>query len=199
MASKNKRRRGQVGPTVPAKQSNSSSGPDGSLWMRTRSGARAGRGFHYQDAVGAWLCGRVLSRALVIDRIVPEGFEDLSCEGPTPWHVQVKSRQEGSWGHFGSRLGADFNSGLPGRRQSLAAPNGMWRALHAVVVGDPLQLAPVVVLLWTAQRALREEDGMGWEWPPSRTSVQQLADRTNHYGTLLPAELPDVPTQCRPR
>ncbi|MEX1659967.1 hypothetical protein ABZ960_43670 [Streptomyces pseudovenezuelae] len=62
--------------------------------MKTRSGARAGRGFHYQDVVGAWLCSRILTRALVIDRIVPEGFEDLSCDGPTPWHVQVKSRQE---------------------------------------------------------------------------------------------------------
>lgn len=70
------------------------SGPAESLWTKTRSGARAGRGFHYQDAVGAWLCGRVLSGRLAIDRIVPEGFEDLSCEGPISWHVQVKSRQE---------------------------------------------------------------------------------------------------------
>lgn len=62
--------------------------------MTTRSGARAGRGFHYQDAVGAWLCGRVLSGVLEADRILPEGLEDLSCEGPTSWHVQVKSRQE---------------------------------------------------------------------------------------------------------
>ncbi|MET8814269.1 hypothetical protein ABZW47_19930 [Streptomyces sp. NPDC004549] len=108
MASKNKRRRGQVGPAVPTKQSNSSSGPDGSLWMQTRSGARAGRGFHYQDAVGAWLCGRVLSRALVIDRIVPEGFEDLSCEGPTPWHVQVKSRQERVGDFTASHVAADL-------------------------------------------------------------------------------------------
>ncbi|MER8027356.1 hypothetical protein ABTZ78_00035 [Streptomyces bauhiniae] len=108
MASKNKRRRGQVKPSVPGKQSTSSSGPDGSLWMRTRSGARAGRGFHYQDAVGAWLCGRVLSRALVIDRIVPEGFEDLSCEGPTPWHVQVKSRQERVGDFTASHVAADL-------------------------------------------------------------------------------------------
>ena len=83
MASRNNGRRGDP-----------VSGPAESLWTQTRSGARAGRGFHYQDAVGAWLCGRVLSGRLAIDRIVPEGFEDLSCEGPAPWHVQVKSRQE---------------------------------------------------------------------------------------------------------
>ncbi|MFE4599862.1 hypothetical protein ACFRKE_03315 [Kitasatospora indigofera] len=75
-------------------QDGANSGPAEALWMTTRSGARAGRGFHYQDAVGAWLCGRVLSGVLEADRILPEGLEDLSCEGPTSWHVQVKSRQE---------------------------------------------------------------------------------------------------------
>ncbi|MGW1074862.1 DEAD/DEAH box helicase [Streptomyces sp. NPDC002537] len=71
------------------------------------------------------------------------------------------------------------------------AVGGMWRARRTVVVGDPLQLEPVVVLPWTAQRALGAEFGVGEEWAPSRTSVQQLCDRTNRYGTLLPAELPD--------
>ncbi|MFJ4791084.1 DEAD/DEAH box helicase [Streptomyces sp. NPDC088794] len=71
------------------------------------------------------------------------------------------------------------------------AVGGMWRAKRTVVVGDPLQLEPVVVLPWTAQRALRDDHGVGEEWAPGRTSVQQLADRTNRYGTLLPAELPD--------
>ncbi|MGW5170034.1 hypothetical protein ACWEQ1_21825 [Streptomyces nodosus] len=94
MASKDKRRRGRGRLAAPGQQGDAGSGPAGTLWTKTRSGARAGRGFHYQDAVGAWLCGRVLSGALVVDRIVPEGFEDLSCEGQTPWHVQVKSRQE---------------------------------------------------------------------------------------------------------
>ncbi|MFC8537131.1 hypothetical protein ACFUJY_24880 [Streptomyces sp. NPDC057249] len=94
MASKNQRQRGRLRPAAPTQQNDPGNEPAGHLWTKTRSGARAGRGFHYQDAVGAWLCGRVLSGGLVVDRIVPEGFEDLSCEGQTPWHVQVKSRQE---------------------------------------------------------------------------------------------------------
>ena len=92
MASKNRGRRER--PVAPVRQGDPNWGSAESLWTKTRSGARAGRGFHYQDAVGAQLCGRVLSNRLVIDRIVPEGFEDLSWEGPTSWHVQVKSRQE---------------------------------------------------------------------------------------------------------
>ncbi|MFI8105459.1 DEAD/DEAH box helicase [Streptomyces sp. NPDC086023] len=71
------------------------------------------------------------------------------------------------------------------------AVGGMWRARRTVVVGDPLQLEPVVVLPWTAQRALRDDYGVAEEWAPGRTSVQQLADRANRYGTLLPADLPD--------
>ncbi|MEU9207786.1 AAA domain-containing protein [Streptomyces sp. NPDC048415] len=71
------------------------------------------------------------------------------------------------------------------------AVGGMWRAKRTVVVGDPLQLEPVVVLPWTAQRALRDDYGVAEEWAPGRTSVQQLADRTNRYGTMLPAEHPD--------
>ncbi|WP_405827557.1 AAA domain-containing protein [Streptomyces sp. NBC_00105] len=71
------------------------------------------------------------------------------------------------------------------------AVGGLWRARRTVVVGDPLQLEPVVVLPWTAQRALRDDFGAAEEWAPGRTSVQQLADRSNRYGTLLPAELPD--------
>ncbi|MDQ1019865.1 DEAD/DEAH box helicase [Streptomyces afghaniensis] len=78
-----------------------------------------------------------------------------------------------------------------GQATGQMAVGGMWRAARTVVVGDPLQLEPVVVLPWTAQRALGDEMGVDEEWAPSRTSVQQLADRTNRYGTLLPAELPD--------
>ncbi|MER7761641.1 DEAD/DEAH box helicase [Streptomyces sp. NPDC097619] len=75
------------------------------------------------------------------------------------------------------------------------AVGGIWRARRTVVVGDPLQLEPVVVLPWTAQRALREEYGAGSEWVPGATSVQRLADRGNRYGTLLPAPGPEGPAE----
>ncbi|MFI9724631.1 DEAD/DEAH box helicase [Streptomyces sp. NPDC052396] len=78
-----------------------------------------------------------------------------------------------------------------GQATGQMAVGGIWRAARTVVVGDPLQLEPVVVLPWTAQRALGREFGVDEQWAPSRTSVQQLADRTNRYGTWLPAELPD--------
>lgn len=64
-----------------------------SQWSKSRSGARSGRGFHFQDEVGAWLAAR-LACGIGPTWLVPEGFEDLSLEGDEPRHVQVKSRVE---------------------------------------------------------------------------------------------------------
>jgi hypothetical protein len=43
--------------------------------------------------VGTWLAAQTLAGQLMVEQIVPEGLEDLSCEGADAWHVQVKSRQ----------------------------------------------------------------------------------------------------------
>jgi hypothetical protein len=67
------------------------------------------------------------------------------------------------------------------------AAGALWRSRRAVIVGDPLQIQPVVTLPWGGQRALAHEYGVGEQWAPSRTSVQQLADRQAEHGTSLPA------------
>jgi hypothetical protein len=66
------------------------------LWKQSRAGARAGRGFHFQDAVGAWLAAQIASGEFSNSVLVPEGLEDLWLEGVSPIHVQVKSRVERS-------------------------------------------------------------------------------------------------------
>ncbi|MFE7395987.1 DEAD/DEAH box helicase [Streptomyces sp. NPDC057557] len=63
----------------------------------------------------------------------------------------------------------------------------LWRARRGVIVGDPLQLEPVVTLPHMGQQALRRTFGVAEEWEPSRTSAQRVADRLNSYGTWLPA------------
>ncbi len=68
-------------------------------WADSRAGARAGRGFHFQDAVGAWLASRLASGDLAIDSLTPEGFDDLQLDTADPVYVQVKSRQ-GRLGSF---------------------------------------------------------------------------------------------------
>jgi superfamily I DNA and/or RNA helicase len=73
------------------------------------------------------------------------------------------------------------------------AAGGLWRARRAVIVGDPLQIQPVVTLPWGGQRALAREYGVGEQWAPSRTSVQQLADRIAEHGTSLPSPVAGEP------
>jgi len=71
------------------------------------------------------------------------------------------------------------------------AVGAIWRARRTVVVGDPLQLEPVVTLPRGGQQALLSEFRVDEEWAPSRTSVQRLADRLARHGTWLPAVTPD--------
>lgn len=66
------------------------------------------------------------------------------------------------------------------------AVGALWRTRKAVVVGDPKQLEPVVVLPFTALQRLRAHYEVAETWVPKGTSVQQLADRTNAWGTRLP-------------
>lgn len=63
-------------------------------WQSSRAGARAGRGFHFQDAVGAWLAAQIAKGTIEEAVLVPEGLEDLWLSGSFSNHVQVKSRVE---------------------------------------------------------------------------------------------------------
>ncbi|MFD0261774.1 AAA domain-containing protein [Kitasatospora indigofera] len=74
-----------------------------------------------------------------------------------------------------------------GQATPQAAVGALWRARRAVLVGDPLQLEPVVTMPTTLQRRLLRAYGVDEQWLPSTTSAQAVADRTNRYGTYLPA------------
>ena len=63
------------------------------------------------------------------------------------------------------------------------AVGALWRARRAVVVGDPLQLEPIVTISPKAQDALRRHHDVDEIWTPGRTSVQRLADRVAWLGT----------------
>ncbi|MGW0024433.1 AAA domain-containing protein [Rhodococcus sp. NPDC003383] len=64
----------------------------------------------------------------------------------------------------------------------------IWRSRRTVVVGDPIQLEPVVTLPFQAQQAVRREFGVDERWLPARSSAQSIADRLNRWGTTLPGD-----------
>lgn len=79
-----------------------------------------------------------------------------------------------------------------GQAPPQAVVGALWRAQRAVVVGDPLQLEPVVTLPRTGQARLRRQFDVAAEWLPGDSSVQSRADRLVECGTWLPG--PQGPT-----
>lgn len=68
---------------------------DPDLWASSRAGARAGRGFRFQDAVGALLATRIWAGEIASTTLIPEGLDDITLHGgATEFRVQVKSRHD---------------------------------------------------------------------------------------------------------
>jgi superfamily I DNA and/or RNA helicase len=104
--------------------------------------------------------------------------------------VPVVSTTFASVGRMFTGLGRESLGWLLVDEAGQAAPQNaagaLWRCRRAVIVGDPLQLEPVVTLPWGGQRALLEEFKVAPVWAPNRSSTQQLADRLAIAGTSLP-------------
>lgn len=67
----------------------------------------------------------------------------------------------------------------------------LWRAQRAVIVGDPLQLEPVVGIPGELVDPLRERCGTAPRHVPPGASAQTMADLSNRYGMYLNQDDPD--------
>lgn len=75
-----------------------------------------------------------------------------------------------------------------GQATPQAAVGALWRARRAVVVGDPLQLTPVLTVPDSVLEHMRKAYGVDPYWIPSRLSAQGLADEANPVGRMLGPE-----------
>lgn len=66
-----------------------------------------------------------------------------------------------------------------------AAVGAIWRTKRTVVVGDRLQLEPVVTCPLSIQETLRSHYNIDDIWVPSFASVQKLSDRISVRGTYI--------------
>jgi adenylate kinase family enzyme len=91
---------------------------DADLWRITRAGARAGRGFRYQDATAAWLVFLAWEGSAPWTYLIPEGLDDLTLHGAdVEIRAQLKSKHDPR-GTFTCQEAAEYLAksvrGLPG-------------------------------------------------------------------------------------
>lgn len=136
-------------------------------WLGSRSGARAGRGFHFQDAVGAWLAALVACGELDADSVTPEGLEDVVLEGATSWQIQVKSRVE-HLGDFSPSLASHHVLDAWARHKKRDDGSRLIVVLEHGVSGEPSLHSAEVCL----EQALAQESAL-------RTALVELAAKRN--------------------
>jgi hypothetical protein len=139
-----------------------------------------------------------------IDIVTGNAPPDIAAEtAKAAWQslflaVPVISTTFASMGRLFSHLGPEDLGWLFIDEAGQAAPQNavgaLWRTKRAVIVGDPLQLEPVVTIPHTLQQALREHFDVAEEWLPGWTSVQTVADRLAPFGTYLDVAAPDGTT-----
>jgi hypothetical protein len=74
-------------------------------------------------------------------------------------------------------------------QQALGA---IWRSKRAVIVGDPIQLEPVVGIPQELVEPLKHYCGTPDNYVPPIASAQTIADRSNRYGTLMGEDDPET-------
>lgn len=72
-----------------------------------------------------------------------------------------------------------------GQATPQAAVGALWRARRAVLVGDPLQLKPIVTVSDAVLEHMRTRYGVDEHWLPSRQSAQTLADEATQWGRMM--------------
>lgn len=74
-----------------------------------------------------------------------------------------------------------------GQASPQQAVGAIWRAKRVLVVGDPLQIEPVFTTSPSLVRHLCQDllHEHAEKWNPEKLSVQQVADRVNHWGCKL--------------
>lgn len=74
-------------------------------------------------------------------------------------------------------------------QQALGA---IWRSKRTVIVGDPIQLEPVVSIPQELIEPLKLYCGTPDNYVPPNASAQTIADRSNRYGTLMGEDDPET-------
>ena len=102
--------------------------------------------------------------------------------------VPVLSSTFASFARSFSSLGASEIGWLlvdeAGQAPPQAAVGALWRARRALLVGDPLQLKPIVTVSDAVLEHMRTRYRVDAHWLPNRQSAQTLADQATKWGSM---------------
>ncbi len=85
--------------------------PQAALWVASRAGARAGRGFRFQNLVATLVVLRLWSEGDATAVVTPEGYDDISVQSSSgSSFIQVKSRRESAGDFEATDLRKDLRS-----------------------------------------------------------------------------------------
>lgn len=114
--------------------------------------------------------------------------------------VPVVSTTFASFGRMFADLGRESLGWLlideAGQAVPQAAVGAIWRAKNTVIVGDPLQIEPVIGLNETVIEQVRQHYKIDAEWSLVTASVQTLADRVNQFGAYISNDLSRIWVGC---
>jgi hypothetical protein len=130
---------------------------------------------------------------MVQGRLIYEPEQALSLWQTFFLVVPVVSTTFASVGRMFGALGRESLGWLlideAGQATPQAAVGALWRSRRALVVGDPLQIEPVVTLEDQIIDRIAEHFGLSAHWRPSSSrsgaSVQRLADHANPHGGVI--------------
>lgn len=84
-----------------------------------------------------------------------------------------------------------------GQATPQAAIGALWRSKRAVIIGDPLQIEPVVSIPPKLTRAIFSNYNLPSDyWAAPDVSVQAIADRISWFGTFISMEDGDIRVGC---
>jgi hypothetical protein len=115
--------------------------PQTDLWAASRSGARAGRGFRYQDLVATLIVLSLWSEGEATALVTPEGYDDISVQSRTGSHfIQVKSRRETAGDFPATELRKHLRSVAAAwvKRRDVGLPHATILLLERPVTGIPV-------------------------------------------------------------
>lgn len=137
---------------------------------------------------------QVASNLNVFKQVLNGTFTESSDYSRAAWEtlflvVPIVSTTFSSFGNLFKELGEDSIGWLlideAGQSTPQAPIGALWRSSRALVVGDPLQVQPVIQIEDKLSNVLLEKNNSSQIWNSTSLSAQEIADRVNPFGTNI--------------